>query len=67
MDGNPVTLSMEDDGMGGEGPSMDGITVDDLSRSLSTLTFIVHTAQKNTHMTSGNVEEEVRAKSRAVL
>jgi len=41
MDGSPVTLSVEDDGVGGEGPSMEGINIDDLSRSSSTSTFVV--------------------------
>ena len=65
MDGSPGTVSVEEDGMRGTGPSTDGIAVDDLSRSSSSSTFIVH-AEKNTYMTSADVEE-LRGALRAVL
>jgi len=65
MDGSPGTLSVEEDGVQGKGPSTDGIAVDDLSRSSSSSTFIVH-AEKNTLITSADVEE-LRGVLRAVL
>ena len=63
MDSSPVTLSVEEDCAGGEGPSMDG----NLSRSSLTSMFIVHKGERNTHLTSSDMEEELRLKLCAVL